>query len=171
MKPHPVQPSAEPPLCTCRICGQGFQASRFGPPIIGEIAEQKLGRYYQVLGKHLQTAHPQELALLLAPPGEMATMAILSAFDKVDLDLSKAQDQIRWKIHQITRRVNVSDEMISLKLAALFSELFSDPEWRALTTERAVIPRVRALVSEMRDALMEKDAYHDLVQQPEPVAV
>ena len=158
----PAQPSAEPPLCTCRICGQGFQASRFGPPIIGENAEQKLGRYYQVLGKHLQDRHPQELALLLAPPGEMATMAILSAFDKVDMDLSKAQDQIRWQIHQITRKVMVSDETISVKLMAL-------P--RVMLPDLVSVLSLETALREMRDALMEKDAYPELVQQPEPAAV
>ncbi len=162
MKPRPAQPSAtvlEVPgsSCKCKLCGE--PVSFHTVPIIGETEPQRLGRIFQALGKHLQGKHGNDprFAALMAPPGELATLAMLTAYDTQDLDLLKAQDQIRWKIHQITRKALVSDATIREKVG-FFAK---DPPWPGHISEL-----VLQLLFEMRDVLMEKNVYPELIVQP-----
>jgi hypothetical protein len=170
----------------CRICGHEFKGDSLkSATIIGNNPQARMQQIQALLSplmKHLQKKHPEQLQWTQLQGGEYAGLLALNLIQCDEPEIERQRDQTRWKIHQMTRRVAITDERIEerLKLAyltALAEELkmpvgelnpaSADP-MMTLPSARHILRTMR----EMRDVLEERGRYEAFqtpkVQNPPP---
>jgi hypothetical protein len=91
-------------ITKCRLCPKQFQAPPLPVPIIGQPAPVHTFKYVEVLAKHMQSKHPKEWQALLNLTNQYAGLLTIRAFETADPALQKAEDLVRFSLHQITRR-------------------------------------------------------------------
>jgi hypothetical protein len=113
-------------VTTCKLsrkdgtpCGQQFTDHPFDIPIIGEPPTQRAMRFVGALGKHTASKH-QEAHEQIANLGmQFSGFLITRTYDTQDPGLLTVQNSIRYHVHQMTRRVHVTDAHLQDVLAQL----------------------------------------------------
>lgn len=170
----------------CRICGHEFKGDSLkSATIIGNNPQARMQQIQALLSplmKHLQKKHPEQLQWTQLQGGEYAGLLALNLIQCDEPEIERQRDQTRWKIHQMTRRVAITDERIEerLKLAyltALAEELKMPVEELnpASADPMMTLPSARHILRtmrEMRDVLEERGRYEAFqtpkVQNPPP---
>lgn len=97
-------------ITKCRLCPKQFTAEPLPVPIIGQPAPSNVRKYVEALSKHLASKHPQEWAALLNLTNQYAGLLTIRAFETQDPALQRAEDLVRFSLHQLTRRNPPPDE-------------------------------------------------------------
>ena len=142
---------------TCKVCRKTLMLQ--GPPIIGEKAEERLGRTALMMAEHLGKEHQELMNKLFATANQIGGWLITSQFKHSDAALKSQSEGMRIGIRNITKRVAVLDELIEQQTQnALTDEylLEHSPE------------EVRGLVSYLMRTM--RDEIDEVGKQPSPPA-
>lgn len=134
---------------TCRLC-RAIIASD-GVAIIGQNAEEKQQEFITRLWQHLQQHHPGRAQDCFIRGEELKGFLLLQQFSITDKELQNTGDRLRYRVHQQTRRIVITDAGIRQKVAELL-EGAENPELEA---------EVVALMVEMRNLAFEVGRYPD----------
>ena len=158
----------------CTLCGKKF----YGPTaalgtalLLGETSP-KAARLIQELAGHVGTKHKKEFRLYTQQQAEYFGLQILRVYVSNDEAFQKSIDELRWKIHNATRRVVVTDERIKERVAKRFEAMVNalagvtPEEIEAL--RNVVCPEVEGILKEMRDVFQEIGRYKDA---PDPESI
>jgi hypothetical protein len=164
----------------CRLCGENFD-----PKILHKAqmiadnpgAKQKrLMKLVKPFMEHMSKQHPKHLMDAQLLGGEFAGMLTMGFFQCDEPELEASRDETRWKIHETTRRVIISDERVSerLELAFINAALLAggQPEVRQLAQAPAAVrarseafmkselaASIARTMTQMRDVLEERGRY------------
>jgi hypothetical protein len=159
--------------CTCVHCNQTFygpEEGLGGALIIGEAEQRRAMRYVQTLTTHLQKKHPQALTTAQIFGSEYAGMLALMNFTTDDELVAQQRDFVRWKVHNATRRAQVSDDRIVEKVRSILAGyLVNDPERdKKLNDSMAdgIGSKFVEVMTEMRDVLEERGRYTETPMTP-----
>jgi hypothetical protein len=128
-------------ITSCRLCPKQFTAAALPVPIIGQPAPANVAKYVEALSKHLSSKHPKEWGAVLNFVNQYAGLLTIRAFETQDPALQRAEDLVRFTLHQLTRRNPPPDDatvMANLKEHGLEGNV-----------------QAYAAVVELRDYLME----------------
>ena len=172
-QPSPLDQNVILRPTACRICGKKFPGNSLSTAaIIGENPQAKIQQVQALISplmKHLGQKHPQQLQWAQMSGGEWGGLLSLNFFTCDEPVIERGRDETRWKIHQMTQRVAITDERIEerLRLAYLTAmaheadvPVESIPAATAddlMKTASAV--QILRTMREMRDVLQEKDRY------------
>ena len=172
-KPSPLEHNVILRPTTCRICGHQFPGNSLSTAaIVGENPQAKIQQVQALISplmKHLQKKHPQQLQWAQMNGGEWAGVLSINFFQCDEPAIEKSRDEARWKIHQLTRRVAITDERIEerLRLAyltAVAADAGVDPATLPanfvddmMQTPSAI--EILKTMRQMRDVLEEKGRY------------
>jgi hypothetical protein len=159
--------------CTCVHCNQTFygpEEGLGGALIVGEAQQRRAMRYVQTLTTHLQKKHPQVLTTAQIFGSEYAGMLALMNFTTDDELVAQQRDFVRWKVHNATRRAQVSDDRIVEKVRTILAGyLVNDPERdKKLNDSMAdgIGSKFVEVMTEMRDVLEERGRYTETPMTP-----
>jgi hypothetical protein len=171
--PSPLEHNVILRPTTCRICGHEFQGNSLSTAaVLGENQAAKIQQVQALISplmKHLQKKHPQQLQWAQMMGGEWGGLLSINFFQCDEPSIERSRDETRWKIHQLTRRVAITDERIEerLRLAYLIaiakdagvplqdvSPSLADDIMRS-STALEILRTMR----EMRDVMEEKSRY------------
>jgi len=136
----------------CRLCNR-----RFTPPPgvdLGDTPDARTARFVMRLSTHLRETHPNEFKAAAIQGQEYGGMLMLRYFG-VNGEVRHQADQTRWKIHQATAAIRVSDERIVARVTELFAATHTEAELRATFTGNGLGMKVVKLLQEMRDTITE----------------
>jgi hypothetical protein len=136
----------------CRLCSR-----KFTPPAgvdLGDTPDARTARFVMKLSTHLRETHPNEFKAAALQGQEYGGMLMLRYFG-VNGDVRHQADQTRWKIHQATAAIHVSDERIVTRVTELFSATHTAAELRASFSGDGLGLKIVRLLQEMRDILTE----------------
>jgi hypothetical protein len=157
----------------CRICGHEFKGDSLkSATIIGNNPQARMQQIQALLSplmKHLQKKHPEQLQWTQLQGGEYAGLLALNLIQCDEPEIERQRDQTRWKIHQMTRRVAITDERIAERLklaylAAMAKEAGVPIDAIAPTMADDIMNTPAAIeiartMREMRDVLEERGRY------------
>ena len=159
--------------CTCVHCNQTFygpEEGLGGALIVGEAQQRRAMRYVQTLTTHLQKKHPQVLTTAQIFGSEYAGMLALMNFTTDDELVAQQRDFVRWKVHNATRRAQVSDDRIVEKVRAILTGyLMADPNREQKLNESmadGIGSKFVEVMTEMRDVLEERGRYTETPMTP-----
>lgn len=130
------------PTYTCKHCRKVFTLT--GPPIIGEQVPQRLGRVAKMLLDHLAAEHKEAVIQTQLAGQQFSGWLLPEQFTHTDAELARESNQIRLKVRQFTRRINITDETIDAQIQRHLSFL-AGPEQDT----------VRTILRTLRDSLDE----------------
>lgn len=137
---------------TCRVCTR-----KFTPPAgvdLNDTPDQRTAKFVMKLSTHLRETHPNEFRAAAISGQEYGGMLMMRYF-AVNGGVLSQSDQTRWKIHQATRAVMVSDDRIALRVTELFALTHTEAELGKLFTGDGLGIKVVRLMQEMRDIITE----------------
>lgn len=170
---HDLSPSVVLRPTKCKICGHEFPGNSLNTAaIVGDNPKAKLQQIQALISpmmKHLTKKHPQQVQWAQMMGGEWGGLLMLNLIQCDEPTIERQRDETRWKIHQMTRRVQITDERIEerLRLAyltAMAQEIGCDVS--AITPGQAdylmkspTAVWIMKTMRDMRDVLQEKDRY------------
>lgn len=140
----------------CRLC-----KLKFTPPAgvdLADTPDQRAAKFVMKLSKHLRERHMDQFQAAAIQGQEYGGMLMLRFFG-VNGEVRKQADQTRWKIHQATRAVIVSDERITRRAVELLASTHTEQELTAAFTGDGLGLKIVALLKEMRDSITEAGVY------------
>lgn len=136
----------------CRVCSR-----KFTPPAGVDLAEspdERTAKFVMKLSTHLRESHPNEFKAAAISGQEYGGMLMMRYFG-VNAGVLNQVEQTRWKIHQSTRAVVVSDDRIAVRVTELFATTHTEAELRETFTGDGLGLKVVKMLREMRDILTE----------------
>lgn len=136
----------------CRLCSR-----KFTPPAgvdLSETPDQRTAKFVMKLSTHLRESHPNEFKAAAIAGQEYGGMLMMKFFG-VNAGVLNQVEQTRWRIHQATRAVQVSDDRIAIRVTELFAKTHTEAELRESFSGDGLGMAVVNLLREMRDVLTE----------------
>lgn len=172
-QPSPLEHNIILRPTACRICGKEFPGKSLATAaILGDNPQAKIQQVSALISplmKHLGQKHPEQLRWAQMSGGEWGGLLSLNFFTCDEPLVERSRDETRWKIHQMTTRVAVTDERIEerLRLAYLTAmahevDVPVDQIPPAMADELMKTPsaiQILKTMREMRDVLQERDRY------------
>lgn len=99
------------PTYTCHLCKKTFAPSEL--PIVGEDPKARTIRIVTMLADHIGKVHKERMIGIAMAANQFQGWSILEQFDHTDPDLHRESNGMRLQYRQLTKRVNITDEMIT----------------------------------------------------------
>jgi hypothetical protein len=149
--PHEIIGTAQ-----CRLCKAKFQ----GPSavIVGNGPNQHLSNFLLKITDHWTVCHKQEDEFLQIQAGEFLGLRRMMQFKTTDPALNRQKEELRWRIHQNTRNVSVTDESLRGIAAAIAAKIVTDARLNLdgpSSFENSVAEILLPYLKEMRDTYEE----------------
>jgi hypothetical protein len=136
---------------------------RFTPPAgvdLADTPDRRSAKFVKQLSAHIQQKHPQYFAAAALQGQEYGGMLMLRYFSITSGDVLVSLDKTRWKIHQATRAVIVSDDRIRQRVAEMLAGDHTNEELeKAFAEPGGIGSRIVALLQKMRDNITENGRY------------
>jgi hypothetical protein len=129
------------PVYTCQICRQTITLK--GPPIIGEAQEARNARVGQALAAHLGKNHQDDMRTIFLTSPYLSGWLIFEKFDHNDPYIKSKSEEFRRKLRAMTKRINVTDELIEQQVQKMFSGPQQETVIQLLKTLRDTLEEVQ----------------------------
>lgn len=142
---------------TCHLC-----KLKFTPPAgvdLSDTPDRRAAKFVTKLSAHIRERHPQQFQAAALQGQEYGGMLMLRFFAINGNEIVQQLDQTRWKIHQATRAVIVSDERITRRAVELFSPTHTEDEIKRAFAAGGLGLKIVDLLKEMRDTITEAARY------------
>lgn len=158
----------------CRLCGHEFKGNSLATAaVVGNNPHAKIQQIQALISplmKHLTKKHPEQLKWAQMMGGEWGGLLSINFFQCDEPAIEQSRDSTRWKIHQMTRRVVITDERIEerLRLAVLTAitdaggdQVYGDQheEYADDFMKGAIARKIVETMRHMRDVLEERGRY------------
>jgi len=163
---------------TCKVCGEVF----YGPAeglgggrlIVGEDPKRRDKLYMATLIQHIEAKHPGDIKQARMLGAEYAGMLALAIFQTTDEGVNQQRDYQRWRVHQNSIALRVTNERIDARVQETFDRVLKQHEEFATAFSSELSELAEAMketMRVMRDVLEEVDRYPSLTDEEPESAV
>jgi hypothetical protein len=144
-------------IARCTICNKPFAGPMFSKVGLGmDAVNNRLAVFTEKLTRHLFEEHREVAQEIQLQGTEYQGYLFLSKFSSSDPNLAMQLDVARWKVHQNTLAVRVTDQQITDAIEKFLPDILTLAEMRDTATLKR---NLTGLMQSMRDQLEEPGKY------------
>lgn len=148
---------AEAPIA-CKLCNKIF-VKPLGV-VLSETPDQRAQAFVARLMVHLNERHKEYAAACGVAGREYIGMLTLLYF-KMEGDIERQRDFLRWKIHRATTRAAVSDDRIRERVIQLLAGRMTEPEIAHVMQPGGLGGDIMIMMQQLRNVLSEHNRYDE----------
>lgn len=163
----------------CIHCGKAFYGPR-ETVVVGEKSGGRLMKHVGEMAGHIKEAHAEEFKRALVLGAELQGFLLMQQFTGEDATVRAMRDEYRWRIHQATLQLHISENAVARKaretvaaVVDLVNKDFEDLSEKDKEELRNLIQApIEKVLLELREILQEPGKYApQAIPDGQPAAV